>query len=126
MVDRDGGVDVARCEQLAARVNAALAHCDDPYVLSVESAGLDRPLIKPQDYERFRERDVVVKTTLAIEHEYTHAGVLAGVRGNAVVLRTRKGELPIPFAAIKSARLAYDPRADLRRARQEKRDRHAC
>jgi len=125
VVDREGGVDVAHCEQIAARVNEALAHCDEPYVLSVESAGLERPLIKPQDYDRFREREVVVKTTLAIDHEYTHAGVLAGVRGSAVVLRTLKGELPIPLAAIKSAHLAYDPRADLRRAKQEKRDRHA-
>ena len=125
VVDREGGVDVARCEQLAARVNEALAECDEPYVLSVESAGLERPLTKPQDYERFREREIVVKTTLAIACEYTHAGILAGVRGSAIVLRTPKGELPIPLAAVKSAHLAYDPRADLRRAKQEKRDRHA-
>ncbi|HEX4351744.1 MAG TPA: hypothetical protein VHZ95_02495, partial [Polyangiales bacterium] len=53
----------------------------------------------------------------------THRGVLAGVRGTNVILRTgAKGEteLPIPIDAIKSANLEYDIRADLQRAKREK------
>lgn len=121
-VDRPGGVDLTLCERIAARLNVALETETDPYSLEVESAGLDRALRSPADYERFRERNVVVKTTLPIRHEYTHHGKLLGVRGNAVVLEGASGELPIPLELVKSANIEYDYRADLRRAKQERRE----
>ena len=68
-VDRPGGVDLETCGRIAARVNALLADEPGPYTLEVESAGIDRPLLRPEDYDRFRDRDVLVKTTLPIESE---------------------------------------------------------
>jgi len=121
IVDRASGADLQLCERVAARVNASLERETDPYTLSVESPGLDRPLLRPADYERFRDRDVRVKTTLPIGPARTHRGTLLGVRGNAVILRTAAGELPIPLQMIESANLEYDYRADLRREKQERR-----
>jgi ribosome maturation factor RimP len=46
-IDKDGGVDLATCERIAARINHALEAIDLPYSLEVESAGLERPLIRP-------------------------------------------------------------------------------
>ncbi len=121
VVDKDGGVDVATCERIAARINAALdAFPDDRYTLEVESAGLDRPLVKPGDYQRFSGRDAKVVTTLAIENAKTHRGRLEGVRGTNVILVRDGKELPIPLAVVKSANLEYDVRADLTRAKREK------
>ena len=123
MVDREGGVDIATCERIAARINVALDAFPDEYTLEVSSAGLDRPLVKPADYERFEGRPAKIVTTLAIGNAKTHRGILGGVRGTNVILRTgAKGEteLPIPIAAIKSANLEYDVRADLQRAKREK------
>lgn len=121
VVDKEGGVDVATCERIAARINAALdAFPDDRYTLEVESAGLDRPLVKPGDYERFRGRDAKVVTTLAIESAKTHRGRLEGVRGTNVILVRDGKEFPIPLAVVKSANLEYDVRADLTRAKREK------
>ncbi|GAC1616187.1 MAG: hypothetical protein NVS4B13_10120 [Candidatus Elarobacter sp.] len=122
-VDREGGVDVATCERIAARINAALDAFPDPYTLEVESAGLDRPLTKPSDYDRFTGRDVKIVTTLLIESAKTHRGKLDGVRGTNVILARDKGELPIPIAVIKSANLEYDVRADLQRAKQREKNR---
>jgi len=122
MVDKPGGVDLETCGRIAARLNERLSAEPDPYTLEVESAGIDRPLVRPEDYERFRDRDVVVKTTSPIESEYTHRGKLLGVRGGAVVLKRPKGELPIPLELVKSANVEYDFRADLRRAKKEKRE----
>ncbi len=122
-VDRPAGVDLALCERVAARLNALLEGQSDPYTLEVESAGIDRPLLAPADYERFRGQNVLVKTTLPIESDYTHRGKLLGVRGNAVILERKRGELPIPLEMIKSANVEYDYRADLRRAKREKRER---
>lgn len=123
MVDREGGVDVATCERVAARINAALDAFPDPYTLEVESAGLNRPLTKPSDYERFAGRDAKVVTTLAIDGAKTHRGKLGGVRGTNVLLSRPAGELPIPIAVIKSANLEYDVRADLQRAKQREKNR---
>lgn len=121
IVDRDGGVDIATCERIAARINVALDAFPDAYTLEVSSAGLDRPLVKPADYDRFEGRRAKIVTSLAIGNAKTHRGVLGGVRGTNVILRTgRKDEteLPIPLVAIKSANLEYDIRADLQRAKQ--------
>jgi ribosome maturation factor RimP len=122
-VDREGGVDMSTCERIAARINAALDAFPDPYTLEVESAGLNRPLTKPSDYDRFSGRDVKIVTTLAIEGAKTHRGRLDGVRGTNVILARGNGELPIPLAVIKSAHLEYDVRADLQRAKREKNNR---
>jgi ribosome maturation factor RimP len=123
MVDREGGVDIVTCERIAARINVALDAFPDEYTLEVSSAGVDRPLVKPADYDRFDGRNAKVITTQPIGNAKTHRGILAGVRGTDVILRTgAKGEteLPIPIAAIKSANLEYDIRADLQRAKREK------
>jgi ribosome maturation factor RimP len=120
-VDRPGGVDLALCGRIAAHVNAALEAFPQPYTLQVESAGLDRPLVRPSDYERFTGSNVKVITSLLIGSAKTHRGVLAGVRGTNVILQTEKGELPLPLAAITSAKLEYDIRADLARAKRERR-----
>ena len=122
-VDRDGGVDIATCERIAARINAALDAFPDPYTLEIESAGLTRPLTKPSDYDRFTGRDVKIVTTLAIGNAKTHRGKLGGVRGTNVILARDNGELPIPIAVIKSANLEYDVRADLQRAKQREKNR---
>jgi ribosome maturation factor RimP len=122
-VDREGGVDVATCERIAARINTALDAFTDPYTLEIESAGLNRPLTKPSDYERFTGRDVKIVTTLAIEKAKTHRGRLEGVRGTNVVLSNGAKELLIPLAVIKSANVEYDVRADLQRAKQREKNR---
>jgi ribosome maturation factor RimP len=122
-VDREGGVDVATCERIAARINAALDAFPDPYTLEIESAGLNRPLTKPSDYERFAGRDVKIITTLPIENAKTHRGKLAGVRGTNVILVRGESELPIPLAVVRSANLEYDVRADLQRAKQREKNR---
>lgn len=121
-VDREGGVDLDTCGRIAARLNAELEAYED-FQLVVASAGLERPLLRPADYERFRDRDAVIKTSLPINHEYTHEGKLAGLRGTTILLAQKKGELPIPYEMIKNAHLVHDFRADLQRAKKEKRER---
>lgn len=123
MVDRPAGaVDLATCERIAARINRALDAFEAPYTLSVESAGLDRPLVRPADYERFRDRAVRIVTTLAIDGRKTHRGTLLGVRGSSALLLVEGVEVPVPFELIKTANVDFDIRADLSRAKREKKD----
>ena len=120
IVDREGGVDLETCGRVAAHLNRALEAYVDPYTLAVESAGLDRPLLRPTDYERFRDRAVKIVTTLAIDGRKTHRGTLLGVRGVAAVVLVEGAELPIPLELIKTANVDFDIRADLTRAKREK------
>ena len=120
-IDREGGVDVRTCERIASAINARLQSFEETYRLEVESAGLDRPLTKPGDYERFSGRDAKIVTSLQVRGNKTHRGVLKGVRGTAVILQTESGELPLPLETIKTANLEYDVRADLKRAKEQKR-----
>ncbi len=122
-IDREGGVDLATCERIAATINARLDAYDDPYRLEVESAGLNRPLTKPGDYERFAGRAAKVVTSLLVQGGKTHRGVLRGVRGTNVILETPKGELPLPLATIERANLEYDVRSDLQRDKKERKQR---
>ena len=119
-IDRSGGVDLALCERIAARINASLAMVGEPYTLEVESAGLERPLMRTADYERFAGKRASVVTLLTIEGAKTHRGLLRGMRGESVLLETERGVLPLPMATIKSANLEFDPRADLRRDKRER------
>jgi ribosome maturation factor RimP len=124
LIDRPGGVDIESCERVAARINAALeAFPETMYTLEVSSAGLERPLVKPADYDRFAGKNAKIVTTMAIANAKTHRGVLAGIRGTDIILRTgakQDIDFPIPLDAVKSANLEYDPRADLQRAKREK------
>lgn len=121
-VDREGGVDIALCQRIAAHLNAKFESIEDSYTLEVESAGLSRPLMRPGDYERFKGKTVKVLTTLLVNGGKTHRGTLRGVRGTNVILETPKGELPLPLATIKSANIEYDIRADLKREKEERKN----
>ncbi len=121
-IDRQGGVDVGSCGRVASFINEALEAAVEPYGLEVESAGLERPLVKPGDYERFAGKAVRVVTTLTINGGKTHRGTLRGVVGTNVVLVTPSGEVPLPLSTIKSANLEYDPRDDLQRDKRERKN----
>jgi ribosome maturation factor RimP len=113
-LDRPGGVDTELCRRIAGHLNQALESVVEPYVLEVESAGLERPLLKLSDFDRFAGRDVCVRTTIAIGDAKTHRGKLLGTRGSEILLQTPAGERVVPSSAIKSANLAYDARDDFR------------
>lgn len=123
-IDAPGGADLALCERVAARINAELSAVDAPYGLVVESAGLDRPLVRGADYQRFAGSRARIVTSLTVNGEKTHRGILRGLRGEAAVIETDRGELILPMAAIKSANLEYDVRLDLQRDKRQRKHAH--
>ena len=60
-IDREGGVNLDDCADFSRRVGAYL-EAEDPitgaYSLEVSSPGLDRRLVKPADYERFKGQEI--------------------------------------------------------------------
>lgn len=81
------------------------------YVLEVSSPGLERPLVKIKDYQRFVGHDVVVKTTQAVRNRKTFQGRLESATETDITVileNPEKDEQPIfniPYSDIRLARL---------------------
>ena len=105
-IDKPKGVDVEDC----ARVSNQLTHLFtveniDYERLEVSSPGLDRPLKKLADYERFAGEQAQINLHEMADGARRWKGTLRGVRGGAVLLETAAGTREIPFSAIDKARL---------------------
>jgi len=81
------------------------------YVLEVSSPGLDRPLRKASDYERFRGRLAKISTTEPVENEKFFEGRLAGVVEGRVKVEL-KGKEPrtveVPLEKVRKANLVVE------------------
>jgi ribosome maturation factor RimP len=79
------------------------------YRLEVSSPGVERPLVKPRDYERFTGREIKLTTKAYVSERKNFTGKLAGLRGDQVVLLTDEhgSELEIPYAEIQKAHLVF-------------------
>ena len=81
------------------------------YVLEVSSPGLDRPLKKGADYERFRGRLAKISTTEPVENERFFEGRLAGFMDGRVRIAL-KGKVPrtveVPLEKIRKANLVVE------------------
>jgi ribosome maturation factor RimP len=119
MIDREGGVDSDLCEAVSRYLERRIEELPAPaplFMLEVSSAGVERPLLRPEHYRRFVGKEINVITTLRIKNRTEFTGIIAGVDDNAVTIDDRyAGTTPLPYAAIKRAHLVYDPRTDLNR-----------
>ena len=63
-LDKEGGVDITDCETISRAVDPLLDEADpipDSYHFEVCSAGLERALKRPSDFERFMGSAITVK-----------------------------------------------------------------
>ena len=73
--------------------------------LEVSSPGLDRPLIKSGDFERFAGHEIRLRTKVPVGNQRNFTGVLCGLVDGAVVVDTDHGELTVAFDDVEKARL---------------------
>ena len=92
-----------------SRAISALLDVEDPitsaYSLEVSSPGIDRPLTRAKDYERFMGHEAKVETNAPIEGRKRFKGPIKSVDGKAVELTVEGADIRIPFAAIHKAKL---------------------
>lgn len=74
------------------------------YVLEVSSPGLDRPLVKAKDFERFAGDEVRVETREPVEGRRRFTGRLLGLEGEDVRIETETGVVALPFPLIHRAK----------------------
>lgn len=63
-IDKDEGVDIKDCELVSKAIDETLEQLnpteDKPYILSVSSPGIDRPLKNDRDFERNKGKEISV------------------------------------------------------------------
>lgn len=97
-IDKEGGVDILDCEKISRAVSDLLDEADPiegSYTFEVSSAGAERPLKRPSDFERFMGSPVTVKLYKARDGRKEFAGYLAGYDNGAITITV--GEQTLTF-----------------------------
>jgi len=110
MMDKEGGVTAEDCSEMSRRLSMLLDTLDpipSSYTLIVSSPGLDRPLTRETDFDRFAGEHAAIRHRMEGARR-TDQGTLVGLEGEVVVLETRDGTLRIPLSEVEEAHLVYD------------------
>ena len=105
-----GLISVEDCTQISRTVSA-LMDVHDPikgaYMLEVSSPGLERPLVRLSDYERFSGSAARVELTMPLNGRKRYKGILRGANGTMVRMECEGDEavVELPFADIAQGRL---------------------
>jgi ribosome maturation factor RimP len=108
-IDKEGGIELDDCSTVSRIVSAKLDQADpisQAYMLEVSSPGLERPLKKEQDFERFKGSLVTVNTTVGFQGYTEFTGNLVGLEDNQIILEFENERISIPRDQVKKARLA--------------------
>ncbi len=107
-IDKPGGVKLDDCQNISRQIGDLLdVHTDDDtaYLLEVSSPGVNRPLGKPDDFNRFAGQTACIRTLTPINEQKKFTGELAGMNDEIVTLRMEGESMNIPLSQIKDARL---------------------
>jgi ribosome maturation factor RimP len=114
-IDKEGGVNLDDCENIAHQVGTYL-DVDDPipgeFELQVSSPGLDRKFYKESDYEKFLGRLVRVQTSRPVRGLHVIVGRLKQYDGRNIVVTDEQmkkdPDYEIPLNEIKETRLEVE------------------
>ena len=108
----DGTMGVDDCETISRDVSPALDVADPisrEYHLEVSSPGIDRPLTRPKDFERWAGHEAKIEMEMAVDGRKRFRGVLLGVQGETTGLKLvdtpESGEVWLPLGDIGEAKL---------------------
>lgn len=107
--DTDGpgkGIGVDDCAEVSHQLTRVLAVENIDYDrLEVSSPGLDRPLKKAGDFERFSGSEIQLKLRLPLGNQRNFSGVLEGLRDGKICLATADARHEFDLANVDKARL---------------------
>ena len=102
-----GKLTLDECTQISREISPVL-EVEDPiegaYRLEVSSAGIDRPLIKPADYARYKDLEAKIELDMMIEGQKKFRGFIRESDDEKVVLETDHGPIELPFLSIVKAK----------------------
>lgn len=107
-IDAPDGITLDDCEKVSREVSATLDVEDvitQAYRLEISSPGLDRPLVKPEHYRRFKGEVARVQTLAPIAGRRRFQGAILDATDDEVWIETADGPITIPLADIDKAKL---------------------
>jgi ribosome maturation factor RimP len=110
IIDEPEGIQHADCEKVSRILGDYLDEKDPierSYNLEVSSPGIERPLKKAADYERFTGREARVFTYAAVKGKKKFDGIIAAVKGDEVHLEVDGEEMILPMDKISKAHLLF-------------------
>ncbi len=107
-IDKDGGVGIDDCERISRRLDPILDEADpipDSYVFEVGSAGAERELKRPGDFEQFMGSEVEVRLYQPLNGCKVYVGVLSGYDNGRVTVTAGKNEVSFDKSQIALVKL---------------------
>jgi ribosome maturation factor RimP len=109
---KEVGVTLENCTHVSRALSLILDEREElvegAYRLEVSSAGVERPLVKARDFERFAGREVKVSVKKPIANRKNYTGTLLGFQNDSVALQVARDEkLELPLREIAKAHLVY-------------------
>ena len=107
-IDKEGGVSIDDCEHISRRLDPILDEADpipESYVFEVGSAGAERELKRPSDFEQFMGHEVELKLYKPLKGRKSFVGVQSGYKDGNVTITVGDEELPFTAAETAQVRL---------------------
>lgn len=105
-IDKPGGITIDDCVAVSNHLTHLFTVENIDYDrLEVSSPGLDRPLVKPQDYTRFAGEAVTLKLRVPVDNRRRLVGTLVGLEDQAVRLIVNGAEVTVDLRNVEGARL---------------------
>lgn len=107
-IDRTAGVTLDDCTNISRQLSDLLdvkMETEMSYRLEVSSPGLDRPLGKLNDFNKYKGQMVKIRSGVAIDGQKRFTGILDGVDGTNVRLQINQEAMIIPFDQITKAQV---------------------
>ncbi|AUS96021.1 ribosome maturation factor RimP [Clostridium thermosuccinogenes] len=94
-IDKPGGITIDDCQLISEEIDPILDKknfIEQSYFLEVSSPGLERPLRKDKDFEKFKGEPVEVKLFAPIDGKKVFEGELVGLIDNKIVIKKDTAE----------------------------------
>jgi ribosome maturation factor RimP len=104
----DAPMTVDDCADISRSISALLDVADPiagAYTLEISSPGIDRPLVRPEDYDRFRGFEAKIELCEPIGGRKRFRGRLLGRVDDSIRLTTETGEALLPLGTVTRAKL---------------------
>lgn len=88
-IDKEGGVDIMDCERISRRLDPILDEADpipDSYTFEVGSAGIERELKRPSDFEQFMGSEIELRLYQPVDGSKVFVGKLSGYENGDVTV----------------------------------------
>jgi ribosome maturation factor RimP len=110
MVDRldQANLTVDDCSVISKEISVII-DINDPigenYLLEVSSPGIDRPLLRFKDFEKYAGFHARVDMSIALEGRKKFKGKLTGIEGDNIRIKVKEETYLLPFSKIEKAKL---------------------